>query len=102
MIENLTREKFTENLKTKFRVIHNGERPIDLELDEIKEFKAGPNDQHGLERFSLFFYGPSDLLIHQQTIRLAHERMGEFYIFIVPVGQDERGHIYEAVFNYSK
>jgi len=102
MIENLTREKFAENLKTNFRVVHEGERLIDLELVEVKEFTPGPNDQEGLERFSLFFHGPGDVMLHQQTVRLAHERMGEFYIFLVPVSRDERGHLYEAVFNYSK
>ncbi|HZI18131.1 MAG TPA: hypothetical protein VEY09_05990 [Pyrinomonadaceae bacterium] len=101
MIENLSQEKFAENLKTKFRVVHDGERHIELELNEVKPFQAGPGEQQGMERFSLFFYGPGEVLLHQQTVRLAHERMGEFYIFIVPVGRDDRGHLYEAVFNYS-
>lgn len=102
MMENLTAEKFAEHVGTRFRVIHDGERRIELELDEVQPFKAGPTEQQDMERFSLFFYGPGDTLIHQQTVRLAHERMGEFYIFIVPVARDERGHRYEAVFNYSK
>jgi hypothetical protein len=102
MIENLSQEKFAENLKTKFRVVHDGEHQIELELDEVKVFAAGPNEQQGLERFSLFFYGPDDILLQQQTVRLAHEQMGEFYIFIVPVGRDDRGYIYEAVFNFAK
>lgn len=102
MIENLTEANFAQHLKTKFRVVHDGERQIELELDEVEGYRGGKNEPPGMERFSLIFYGPPDIRIEQQTCRLAHEQMGEFYIFLVPIGRDERGHRYEAVFNYEK
>lgn len=101
MIENLTQEAFARNVKTKFRVVHDGERQYELELDAVEGYRGEPGGPRDLERFSLYFYGPADARIEQQTCRLAHEELGEMYVFLVPVGLDERGHRYEAVFNQS-
>jgi hypothetical protein len=37
-------------------------------------------------------------LIRQQACRVSHAERGEFDLFIVPLGPDERGMRYEAVF----
>ena len=102
MSENLTEENFARNLNTKFRVRAEAPRPVELELVEVKGWRTRPEEEQGMERFTLLFLGPGDIFMPQQTYTLEHESMGVFDIFIVPVGQDERGFKYQAVFNYFK
>jgi len=49
--------------------------------------------------FSLIFIGASDLILPQMIYRLRHDEMGEVSIFLVPIGKDQRGVSYQAVFN---
>lgn len=102
MAEQPTAESFAEHLNTKFRVRAEAPRPVELELVEVKSYNALPTDQRDMERFSLYFYGPSDIFVPQATYTFDHERMGEVELFIVPIGRDERGVRYEVVFNYFK
>ena len=102
MPANMTEEDFRENLNTKFRVLaEDAPRPIELELVEVKSYEPRPNEQAGMERFSLYFYGPGDIYMPQYNYPLEHERMGRIAVFLVPVGRDDRGFRYEAVFNNS-
>lgn len=102
MSVKLTEEEFARHLNTKFRVRIDAPGPVELELIEVKGRPSGADEQQGMERFSVFFRGPAHLRLNQHTFPLAHERMGEFDLFLVPVAQDERGFTYEAVFNYFK
>lgn len=104
MPETLSKESFDEHLNTKFRVRSDVENApeVELELAEIVEFPTLTHSRSDVERFSLYFYGPADFFLPQRTYRLAHERMGEHDIFLVPVAQEPRGFRYEAVFSYYK
>jgi hypothetical protein len=51
------------------------------------------------ERFSIFFRGPHGMLLEQKIYTFEHDKMGTFDMFIVPIGVDEDGYTYEAVFN---
>jgi hypothetical protein len=57
------------------------------------------HEQTGMERFSLYFVGPESYL-EQKIYSVEHEQMGVFDLFLVPVGHDQNGFRYEAVFNY--
>jgi hypothetical protein len=102
MPANLSEEAFAENLNTKFRVLLDAPREVELELVEVKSYNSGPNEQGGMVRFSLFLYGPGDFYLPQRTYALEHASMGQLELFIVPIGRDERGFRYEVVFNYFK
>ena len=104
MPETLSKESFAEQLHTKFRVLLELENApeVEIELAELAEFPTLTHSRSDVERFSLFFYGPGAYPLSQQIYRLAHERMGEFDIFLVPVAREERGFRYEAVFSYFK
>jgi hypothetical protein len=97
----LTEKEFSQHLNSQFQV-KLADRELQLELVEVKGYPAGPNEQGGMERFSIFFTGPRDIKLPQQVYHLAHERMGEFELFLVPVAGDDKGYRYEAVFNYFK
>ncbi len=100
MAVSLTEEEFAKHLNTKFRIALELPEPVELELFEVKGRPSRPDEQQGMERFSAFFRGPAHLRLNQHTFRLAHDSMGEFELFLVPVSADQDGFVYEAVFNY--
>ncbi len=102
MTDKLTEAAFAQQLNTKFRVNLDTPQPVELELVEVKGYHNTPEEQGGMERFSVFFSGPADIPLSQQTYRLEHEQMGQLDIFIVPIARHEQGFRYEAVFNYFK
>ena len=101
MSMNLTEEEFAKHLGTAFQ-ISLSDRDVTLRLVEVKSYVPKENEQGGMERFSVFFDGPGEIRLPQQTFRMHHERMGEFDLFLVPVSGDASGFRYEAVFNYYK
>jgi hypothetical protein len=101
MAAELTEAEFSKHVNTKFRVMPDAEA-VDLELVEVKGYPGRPEDQQGMERFSLFFRGPAKPFLTQSTYSLAHEGMGTFDLFLVPIKPDAEGSRYEAVFNYFK
>ena len=68
-----------------------GGEPLELELTSVVE---SPHARPDHPAFSLFFKAASDPL-EQQIFTLAHDGLGEFDLFLVPVGPRE----YEAVIN---
>jgi hypothetical protein len=94
MIEQLNCQVFSECLNSVFQVRTGGIGSLTLELVEVKE-----NSTPRLERFTLLFRGPAAPQIQQAIHHLAHEKLGEFDIFLVPVGPDDKGLCYEAIFN---
>ncbi len=101
MPANLTEAEFSKHVGSKF-LLKLEQQTLELELSEVKGYLPGPDDQTGMERFSIFFTGPREIRLPQRVYPLHHESMGEFDIFLVPIAGDEKGFRYEAVFNYFK
>ncbi len=91
--QNALAVTFTEQLNTTFRVQHEP-ATTDLELIDVADYSDG----HQI-RFSLLFRGPHEPLLPQQTYPFAHNQLGAFDLFIVPIKRDADGLYYEAVFN---
>lgn len=68
---------------------------VDILLFSATENTNAPNH----EQFSLLFRGPSEPPVPQATYTVSHPELGEFLLFLVPVGRDPHGLIYEACFN---
>lgn len=100
MAAELTQEEFSRHLHTKFRVVAETPEPVELELVEAQGYRPEPHEQQGMERFSAIFSGPPGVFLSQGVYPLTHEQMGDLQLFLVPVGRDDRGFRYEAVFNY--
>ena len=96
MSETLTKEAFAENLNTKFRIPMESSSAAEIELVEVMEARSTSRQR----QFSLFFRGPLEYLLPQGTYHMEHEKMGGLDLFIVPVGREQDGFRYEAVFNY--
>jgi hypothetical protein len=52
----------------------------------------------GRAPFGLIFGGPPQPLLAQAIYRLTHAELGALEIFVVPLGQDEAGTTYQAIF----
>lgn len=99
MEDGISAAQFSQHLNTKFIVSTGSDKPPELELVDVVVRKNEPTEQAGMERFSIFFYGPANFFLPQATYELTHPEMGSFVIFLVSLGQEERGFKYEAVFN---
>ena len=98
---SLTENEFLQHLNTKFRFKLDTQQ-VELELIEVKGYAGSPQEQSGMERFSVYFDGPADPSLPQRAYTVEHEQMGTFDLFIVPLARQQQGCRYEAVFNYFK
>ena len=101
MLEHLTSETFSPLTEHVFRAVPGTGQPTDLVLSACEETRSGsPNGQEGAVRrvpLSLLFHDPDGGYFEQQTCTLHHPDLGEFPLFLVPLGPDEAGMRYEAV-----
>ena len=86
---------FSECLHTPFQVEIPGAEPLTIELFAVEEKNYSPQ----LEQFSIMFHGPANRFLPQATYPVEHAKLGKFLLFLVPVGPDEHGMCYQAVFN---
>jgi hypothetical protein len=95
MLDALTASTFAPLKGDRFRIAPGEALPFDVELIEIFEADAqGPSRP----QFSLIFRGGPDPPLPQRIYRIEHGSLGPLDIFLVPLGPDEVGQRYEAVF----
>jgi hypothetical protein len=90
-----TLSAFTEHLNTTFRIHVDDTHSVDAVLVEAVD--VGSTDRQ--EQFSLVFRIPHSNPLPQLMYRMEHEHLGSLDLLIVPVGRDDQGLQYEAVFN---
>lgn len=97
MLEKLTAENFENLTEQAFQFRHENLPDFEARLIEVRQLsdKTGPA---GRTPFSLLFACAGDPEPMQSTFRLQHEKTGELEVFLVPVGKEEQGLLYEAVF----
>ena len=99
-LNDLNYERFVAVNGTTFQVANGTGDLVPLKL--IKVNQAGQpvgQSRRAVNSFSLLFAGPKTHFLQQQLYDFAHETMGRFPMFIVPVGQDGTAFHYEAVFS---
>lgn len=94
-MQDLTSQNFRDCLHTRFVMDAAPGAAVPLELVEITESSYSQR----VDNFSLIFVGPASPFYPQRIYRLSHEKLGELELFLVPVGPDANGMLYEAVFN---
>ena len=95
MSELPTRDDFAKQLNTKFRAEISAEQTTDMQLTEVTELRK--HSRH--EYFALIFIAPIDTPPIQRLYKMHHDALGEQDIFLAPISKDERGVVFEAVFN---
>ncbi len=96
MLAELTHEDFARCLNERFR-LHIDSTSHELRLFQVKPLVAGMPG--GRQPFSLLFRAPQDALFPQMIYRIENDRLGALDLFLVPIGPDEHGMVYEAPFN---
>ena len=94
----LTFESFSPHLNSTF-TLGLGESSLDLTLTEAAKQPVRPFPGMMREPFSLIFRSTTPVVLPQRIYPIKHESMGQLDIFIVPIGRDVRGIVYQAVFN---
>jgi hypothetical protein len=98
MLDKLTKDSFAGYIGESFQLKLASSEVITLELTEVTVLHSRRSEQR--QPFSIVFRGPHTPALQQAMYMLNHEQMGLIEnLFLVPIGLDERGRYYEAVFN---
>lgn len=76
-----------------------GDSDMPLTLTEASPLPADPYPGMLREPFALIFRSSSPIVLPQRIYRLRNAALGALEIFLVPIGRDNRGAVYQAVFN---
>lgn len=101
-LNSLTYESFVDCRGQMFRIYFGPTASLDAELVSATAFPSrpgGPTQPDRRAPFSVIFRGPPTPVLPQRIYRIENDSMGTFDLFIVPIGPDESGMQYEAVFN---
>lgn len=102
-MDDLTIESFADLTDRGFRLSLDGGVELHLELREVRSLGSpppgrSPADRPWREPFSLLFQGPSEPLLPQRIYPLRHEELGGLELFLVPIGREQAGVQYQAIF----
>jgi hypothetical protein len=93
-LDLLTAEDFRPHLGARFRL---PQESVECELIELTE-QEGSARSGSRKAFSVVFRGPAQPVLDQRIRRLEHDGIGALELFLVPIGLDSDGVLYEAVF----
>jgi hypothetical protein len=102
-LETLTVDIFQPRVGQTFRIRARPESEVEAELIEARELGGGParaDAQTSRRRtpFSLSFRTSLMTPLPQSIYKVVHHDLGGYEIFLVPVGPDGKGMVYEAIF----
>ena len=92
-------EDFQTCLGQTFTVMLEDTDSLELELIQVKPIGVFDSEADARQSFSLLFRGPAEPMLPQQIYGLENITLGEQQIFLVPVGPDETGMLYDSTFN---
>jgi hypothetical protein len=107
MLDCLTHESFAPYIGTEFHIHINASAIVSTELVEVivrsqrvPRAAWATSNEPQREPFSIVFRGPLEQPLLQQMYRIEHATMGVIEgLFLVPVGINQDGRFYEAVFS---
>jgi hypothetical protein len=95
--KDLEQTYFQPHVHSTFQMRIGDGRSIALELLSVSGLPTTPHAKRA--PFALMFRSKERQAFSQQIYTLSHEQLGELEIFLVPLGPDEIGMVYQAVFN---
>jgi hypothetical protein len=100
-LDKVSSATFAAHQGSRFRICHGAEVLLEVELVQVTELRSPWREPPGDRRmpFSLVFRGPGTPSLVQHLFRVEHDRLGALELFLVPIGADDVGMRYEAVFN---
>ena len=102
-LETLTVGAFQPRVGQTFRIRPRADSEIEAELIEARALGGGPSraPSEASQRrtpFSLSFRTSVTAPLPQSIYEVVHDEMGGYEIFLVPLGPDGKGMVYEAIF----
>ena len=102
-LESLTVAAFVPRIGETFRIRSRPDHELEAELIEARALGGGPVRADGgapgrRVPFSLSFRTTLTAPLPQQIYQVAHDEVGSYEIFLVPVGPDGKGMVYQAIF----
>ncbi|MCA1780514.1 MAG: hypothetical protein LC637_14385 [Xanthomonadaceae bacterium] len=97
MLEEFTADTFENLIGQSFHLRHEDWPDTAAKLVQVRQL-SDQNGSSGRAPFSLLFACDGHTEPVQAIFRLEHEKIGGLDLFLVPVGQDERGLLLEAIF----
>jgi len=100
-LDRLTVADFSSHIGSAFRMHTGPGQSVEVELIEATSFVHAPDAAPKGRPFNLLFRGPHPACdrLSQQIYVFEHPAVGTMEIFVVPLGPDEKGMRFEAVFN---
>jgi hypothetical protein len=99
MKDKPTYTDFLNHLHDTVHIYFIENKPIDAEIIEVIELNTAARDPK-LESFSVIFRSQEQEPVTQGIYRIKHSALGDLNLFLVPIGPDDQGMCFEAVFNY--
>jgi hypothetical protein len=101
-LEHLTLDVFQPRVGNRFRIRTSPEQAIEAELLEARALVDPGRSPAGASSrrmpFALLFRTMLKDVLPQRIYAVEHDEIGSYDIFLVPVGPDAVGMVYEAVF----
>ena len=102
-LETLTVDAFQPRVGETFRIRPRPEHELEAELIEARALGGGPSRAPSdasprRTPFSLSFRTSMTAPLPQSIYEVAHDELGSYEIFLVPVGPDGKGMVYQAIF----
>ena len=98
-LKAVTHQDFAACLEQTFVAGGEDTGAVELRLVEARDRSDLGAAGQARAPFCLLFVGPPDTMLAQGMHPLRHPGLGAMELFLVPVGRDESGVRYEAVFN---
>ncbi|MDB4950223.1 MAG: hypothetical protein JWM27_2872 [Gemmatimonadetes bacterium] len=98
MLDTLTLETFQPLVGQPFVVFVGEDRFMPAHLVAVEALAEEGDTRRKRTPFSLLFRGPGGGYLPQDVYRVKGGELEEMELFLVPLGQDDDGTIYQAVF----
>ncbi|MGB3692263.1 MAG: hypothetical protein WA865_01685 [Spirulinaceae cyanobacterium] len=97
MLAKLKSSDFRPYLQQKFYVFLDENDFLEVELIEVSDYPEQNLDTG--RPFDLVFRLPKGFVLPQETYTFKQDQLGKLELFVVPIGSDGKGQLYQAVFN---
>lgn len=98
MPDEFTIERFLPHVGEVFHVVAEDSVQVPVLLTEITRLATDGSRLRRREPFSLVFHATRDARLEQQIYRVEKPGMDPFECFLVPIGPDQNGMRFEAVY----
>jgi len=98
-LNTATFEDFQACLGQIFIVTPEQSEALSLELIQVKPIGKVDPQADARQPFSLLFRGPIENMLSQRLYQIESATFGAHSLFLVPMGPDENGQLYDASFN---